>query len=76
MGALTDLATYLQSMADGTATQEFALCDLDPGMGKCQTAAAFIRCLLDDHRYDHVGTLVMVSRLGRDRQFRSSDRAP
>jgi hypothetical protein len=61
--ALTDLAAYLQAMADGTAAQEFALCDLDPGMGKSQTAAAFVRSLLDDHRYQHVGALVLVSRL-------------
>jgi hypothetical protein len=67
--ALRSLAAYLQSMADGTAARAYALCDLDPGLGKSQTAAAFIRCLLDDHRYDHVGTLVMVSRLAEIDSF-------
>jgi hypothetical protein len=67
--ALTDLAAYLQAMADGTARQAFALCDLDPGMGKSQTAASFLRCLLDDHRYTNTGALVMVSRLAEIDSF-------
>jgi hypothetical protein len=70
--ALADLAVFGQKMADKVAPPVFALCDLDPGLGKSQTVGAFTRCLLDDRRYDHVGTLVMVSRLEEIDRYVSS----
>jgi len=62
--ALQSLADYLQAMAEGTApARQFTLCDLDPGIGKSQTAAVFIRCLLDSSEHQEAGALIMVNRL-------------
>lgn len=61
--ALTDLATALEAMAEGTSERKFFLSSLDPGVGKTQTIVHFIAALLASPAHKDVGVLLCLSRL-------------
>jgi len=64
--ALTAVANTLEAMADGCAAPAVHLASLDPGVGKSQTVAHFIKALLQSSA--HTGTSVLVC-LGRKKQI-------
>ena len=61
--ALTDLMVTLEQMAEGSALPYFYLSSLDPGVGKSEAVAHFVRTLVRSDAHRNVGVLICVSRL-------------
>jgi hypothetical protein len=61
--ALEWLAEQLAKQAVGIAKPAYYLSSLDPGVGKTQTLVAFIKTLIEDQRFAHVGVAVFANRL-------------
>src|SRR5262249_36606935 len=60
--ALKDLAANLEAMANGSAEPLYYLSSLDPGVGKTQTIAQFIKTLHASRDHEAAGVIVFVSR--------------
>jgi hypothetical protein len=71
--ALEWLAEQLAKQAVGIADPVYHLSSLDPGVGKTQTLVAFIKTLLADARFDHVGIVVFANRLEELYTFPTED---
>jgi hypothetical protein len=71
--ALEWLAEQMARQAVGIADPVYHLSSLDPGVGKTQTLVAFIRTLLGDPRFDHVGIIVFANRLEELYAFPTED---
>jgi hypothetical protein len=67
--ALTDLASKLEAMANGTCEPKFFLSSLDPGVGKTQTVTHFLKSLTSSLDHLDVGVLICVSRLDEIDRF-------
>lgn len=74
--ALGHLAATMEAMANETCPPSFYLSSLDPGVGKSETVAHFVRALLDSPDHKHVGVLICVSRLDEIKSFVSRMRLP
>jgi hypothetical protein len=61
--ALTELASVLEAMANGTCPPKMFLSSLDPGVGKTQTITHFIRTLMASEAHQDVGVVICLSRL-------------
>jgi hypothetical protein len=61
--ALTEVATTLEAMAEGTCPPQIFLSSLDPGVGKTTTLIEFIKQIVASPEHCAVGVLVCLSRL-------------
>ena len=63
LGALEDLASKLEGMAENKLDPLIYLCTLDPGVGKTQTIIHFVRHLIASEEHKDVGIVICVGRL-------------
>ena len=61
--ALEDIARTLEAMADGECPRKVLLSSCDPGVGKSQTVTHFMRAMVADPAYRHVGAVICVGRI-------------
>jgi hypothetical protein len=61
--ALADIATIMESMADGDCPPQVFLSSVDPGVGKSTAIIHFAKALTESARYPDVGMVVAVGRV-------------
>jgi hypothetical protein len=61
--ALMDAAMVFEAMADGRCPPSYFLSSLDPGVGKTQTVAHFLRAFTCSEAHQDVGAIICLSRL-------------